>query len=108
GERCNHRCRCSEDQAVPTVGGIEVRYSLLFSYQMIAKEQITVVTGAEPGEFAAREGEQPSLILRVMQGERLWDLAKGYRTTVAEIMAVNALEQPEAPTGTLLLIPQKR
>ncbi|MEG2958640.1 MAG: DUF3794 domain-containing protein [Oscillospiraceae bacterium] len=108
GERCNHRCRCSEAQAVPTVGGIEVRYSLLFSYQMIAKEQITVVTGAEPGEVVAREGEQPSLILRVMQGERLWDLAKGYRTTVAEIMAVNALEQPEAPTGTLLLIPQKR
>lgn len=52
----------------------------------------------------------PSLVLRAMkQGERLWDIAKLYRTTVEAILAANELkEESAAVIGKLLLIPRRR
>jgi len=41
--------------------------------------------------------------------ERLWDLAKAYRTTVAEILTANELSaEADAPDGEMLLIPCRR
>jgi len=43
------------------------------------------------------------------QGERLWDIAKLYRTTVEAILAANELkEESAAVIGKLLLIPRRR
>ncbi len=64
---------------------------------------------AEPvdGEITERQetDKRPGLIIRrTGSGERIWDIAKGYRTTVEAIRAANDLAgEPER--GTLLLIP---
>ncbi len=42
------------------------------------------------------------------QGERLWDVAKAYGTTIADIISANELEDASAAVGRLLLIPRKR
>ena len=62
-------------------------------------------------EKRAESGQNaPSLVLRAMkQGERLWDIAKQYRTTVDAILAANELaEEAAAAAGRLLLIPRRR
>ena len=42
-------------------------------------------------------------------GERLWDIAKRYRTTVEAILAANELKEESATvSGKLLLIPRRR
>ena len=55
-------------------------------------------------------GRQPTLVLRAMGAqERLWDLAKAYRTTVADILTANELSaEADAPGGEMLLIPCRR
>ena len=52
----------------------------------------------------------PSLVLRRLQPkEKLWDVAKRYRTTVGEILAANEMvDEGETADGKLLLIPKKR
>ena len=64
--------------------------------------------GAEPQQESG--GRQPTLVLRAMGAqERLWDLAKAYRTTVAEILTANELSaEADAPGGEMLLIPCRR
>ena len=49
-------------------------------------------------------------MLRAMGAqERLWYLAKAYRTTVAEILTANELSaEADAPGGEMLLIPCRR
>ena len=40
---------------------------------------------------------------------RLWDIAKQYRTTCADILAANQLDSEQAiPTDKLLLIPRRK
>ena len=64
----------------------------------------------EAEECGKKDENVPSLVLRAMkQGERLWDIAKLYRTTVEAILAANELkEESAAVIGKLLLIPRRR
>ena len=52
----------------------------------------------------------PSLVLRCLgTQETLWDLAKLYRTTIADILTANQLEEEQdLPRDQMLLIPGKR
>ena len=54
------------------------------------------------------EEKGPSIVTRAVAAERLWDIAKSYRTTTADIMQANELESEEGLSGKLLLIPRKR
>ena len=64
---------------------------------------------AEGLEALEEGGERPSLVLRTLgRGERLWDLAKTYGTTIADIISANELEGEAAAEGRLLLIPRRR
>ena len=96
--------------AVPTAGGVEVRFSLTFSYAALTSRTAAVVSALRLEEDAARDhAGQPSIVLRVVgAGERLWDIAKAYGTTARDIMQANSLEEEQAPEGKLLLIPRKR
>ncbi|MEG2419936.1 MAG: DUF3794 domain-containing protein [Oscillospiraceae bacterium] len=107
---CQTRCFCEgEPQATPTMGGIEVRYAVSFQYLVEQDHHAVILTDARCEEEQRREpGEQPSLVLRVVQGEQLWDLAKAYRAAVPDMMAANSLESEELSDGMLLLIPQKK
>ncbi len=49
---------------------------------------------------------EPSVVLRMLQeGEKLWDIAKQYRTTMQSILDANDAQQWQDLIGKLLLIP---
>jgi LysM repeat protein len=88
---------------------LEVRFTLDLRYCALSRRQITTVSGLHPTEAPEDSGEQPSLVLRMLeQGERLWDVAKAYGTTIADIISANELSDEGAAAGKLLLIPRKR
>lgn len=110
----NSACSCrsrsvGEVFATPTSGGVEIRFDLDFRYLALSSKRVAAVAGVKAGEAIVRDGEkEPSIVLRVVGQERLWDIAKTYRTTMADIMQANELEEGGALDGKLLLIPRKR
>lgn len=111
-EGCRCFCQCEgvgDVYAAPAPGGIEVRFTLDFRYCALTRRQITALSGLGPGEQAEDTVNQPSLVLRMLgQGERLWDVAKAYGTTIADIISANELEGEAAAESRLLLIPRRR
>lgn len=109
---CICSCQCEgsgEVYAAPTSAGIEAGFVLDFRYCAMTARQITALSVLSPGEIPDEGGAQPSLVLRMLeQGERLWDVAKAYCTTIADIISANELEDESAAVGRLLLIPRKR
>ena len=108
---CRCRCLCPEEVfATPTAGGVEVRFPVEFRYLLCSREERPGVSAARLDTDTPRSQEdQPSIVLRMVgRGERLWDIAKHYGTTAAEIRRANRLEEGELPPGELLLIPKKR
>lgn len=107
---CLFSCRCGDLTATPTADGVEVRALLEFPCLGLKNARLAVVCDAaetDAGEELA--GPKPSIVLRVLQdGERLWDVAKRYGTTVGDIVKANELESEQPGAGTLLLIPRKR
>lgn len=111
-EHCSCTCRCNcpgEVFATPTTGGIEVRFDLDFHYLALSGKRVVGVSAVQASELTPQESEgAPSIVLRVVSQERLWDIAKTYRTTMTDIMQANELEDENALSGKLLLIPRKR
>lgn len=107
---CLFSCQCGNLIATPTADGVEVRFPVDFPYLCLRDASAAVVRDvsieeAENGE----EDRRPSIVLRVLdEGERLWDVAKRYRTTTGDIVRANELESEQPCGGTLLLIPRKR
>ena len=99
-----------EVSAAATADGIEVRFPALFTLECTRRCRCACLCAlkAEPQQESG--GRQPTLVLRAMGAEeRLWDLAKAYRTTVAEILTANELSaEADAPGGEMLLIPCRR
>lgn len=111
-EGCKCFCRCEavgDVYAAPSAGGVEARAGLELRVCAIANKQITAMTGLKPGESVPGTEAPPSLVLRMFEGEeRLWDVAKAYGTTIADIIRANELEDAGAAAGKLLLIPRRR
>jgi len=108
--RCFCQCEGAGDVYVsPAAGGVEARFALDFHYIALSRRQITAVTALTEAEPPEDAGERPSLVLRMLEGgERLWDVAKTYGTTIADIVSANELESESAAAGKLLLIPRRR
>lgn len=110
---CSCFCRCScpgEFYATPTVGGIEVRFPLDFHYRAETRHTVLEAAAAHLDEERLCDSTQrPSIVLRMVEeGETLWDIAKAYATTSADIIGANELTEEAVPMGRLLLIPKKR
>lgn len=105
-------CRVSagELSAVPTAGGVEVRFLATFTLCCETSCRVPCLAALTAEERRADTAEQPSLTLRApREGEGLWELAKEYRTTVGDILSANELaSEAELPAHTLLLIPRRR
>ena len=73
----------------------------------MAAEVVTDAAWKEEMESLPMAG---AVIYVVQKGDSLWKIAKRYRTTVAEIAAVNEIENPELiyPGQKLLIIKRKR
>lgn len=70
----------------------------------ITEGGLPMMTGLEVGELTEPDPGRPSLILRRVGEEQLWDLAKRCGTTVTAIRQANQLME-EPAEGQLLLIP---
>ena len=111
GAMCSCRCVCSgEGAAAPAGGGVELRCPLEFRYLSLLPRQITGVAQVRLDEDAPRDpSARPSIVLRaVEEGERLWDIAKAYGTTMEDIVQANSLGEDALTAGRVLLIPKKR
>lgn len=107
---CLFSCESGDLIATPTADGVEVRFPLDFPYLCLHSAHAAVVQDVSVENAAEEErGPRPSIVLRVLEdGERLWDVAKRYGTTIGDIVKANELESEQPGGGTLLLIPRKR
>jgi len=86
--------------------GENMEVSLPVTMQTVttAEQKIPMVTGLKIGDTKQPDTQRPSLILRRCGQQSLWDLAKGYGTSVDAIRNANHLEaEPEC--DRMLLIP---
>ena len=91
-------------------GGVELRFPVIFTLADAEAPCYPCLISLQAEKRTEKDESAPSLVLRALrQGERLWDLAKQYRTTVGDILAANDLaEETDAAVGKLLLIPRRR
>lgn len=83
---------------------IQVREDILLDTITVANSGISMVTSLELGEEKTPNPARPSLILRNIGTDSLWDVAKECGSTVAAIRQANSLtDEPES--GSVLLIP---
>lgn len=94
--------------AAPVPEGAEARFSVDFSLDSMAVEELPMVCGAEVSDREDTDEERPSIIIRaVTQTENLWILAKSCNTTVDAICKANGLQEDTPIAGTMLLIPMR-
>ena len=114
---CPEDCRClctvrrqGEVYAAPAAGGVEVRFTLEFDCLPAQTLSVPAVCGGSLGEARGADGEKrPSVVLRfAARGEEIWDIAKAYGATTAQILQANELEEETLPAGRMLLIPNAR
>ena len=107
---CSFECRCGDLVAMPTAGGVEVRFLMELPYFCEQEEQGVVVQDVRVEEEGIdTEQRKPSIVLRLVQsGESLWEVAKRYGTTTEDIVHANELEGRQLGGEMLLLIPRKR
>ncbi len=99
GTELSERPQVSEGNGTMTLGA---QYRL--NQVTAAGEGMPMVTGLSLGEERALDLARPSLILRRVGKDRLWDIAKATGSTVASIRQANNLTQ-EPGSGELLLVP---
>lgn len=91
-------------QAVAGSDQVAVQGDVRLGLTTRAAKGMRMVTGLELGEPIAKDPGRPSLILRRVGNERLWDIAKSIGTTVDAIMEANDLDD-EPDDDRMLLIP---
>lgn len=104
----NSLCICphpaDRPKAIPAGEAMEAECALDAHVIVTSAKAFSMVTGLKTGECMAVDPDRPTLILRRMNGDRLWDIAKKYGSTVDAIKKANALTaDPDA--DKLLLIP---
>lgn len=89
--------------------GIELRFPLECALEVNCLNTHICVSGGEIEEEQMQTAA-PSLVLRrIGSEERLWSVAKAYRTTCKAILEINEIEdEHHIPSDKLLLIPQCR
>ena len=110
---CNAAVRdvsAGEISASAVSGSIEVRFPAVFTIECTEQRRCSCLCALRSEPRKESTEAMPSLILRApAPGQRLWDLAKEYRTTVSDILSANELStETDAAAGEMLLIPRKR
>lgn len=86
------------------IDGIRMRANMTLDTTVTADTGVEMVTGLELGEAAPPKTDRPSLILRRVGEETLWDMAKLYGSTEDAIRNANGLTDEPIP-GQILIIP---
>lgn len=95
---------CLHSMGIPQSTGNGMRTELKLDALTTTLQPMVVVTGAELGETTEPDPNRPSLILRRLGDESLWDIAKRTGSTVDAIRKLNGLQQ-EPTNDQMLLIP---
>ena len=90
--------------AVENGGMIRMDGQLHLAVETVASKGMSMVTELELGEEKMPDPARPSLILRRVERQRLWDIAKSSGSTMDAIRQANDLED-EPVSGQILLIP---
>ncbi len=103
---CRPTARLSgEAFAVPSGDGLEVRCTVTMTVDTVSQETFSTLAGGQMSDERLDTADRPSVILRTVgEGDTLWSLAKGCRTTAEAIRAANGLED-DAPLTGMILIP---
>ena len=80
---------------------------------MEALEKGTIYTAVIDGYSSdglgiARVNGAVVFVPHAVRGEEIWDIAKAYGATTAQILQANELEEETLPAGRMLLIPNAR
>lgn len=108
----------SEERAVPSAAGtllntalenIDVQKNstnirMQLDMRTRTNQEIPMITGINIGQIRQPDEKRPTLILRRMDADSLWELAKASGSTVDAIRKANGLTQ-EPDQGQMLLIP---
>ena len=94
----------TEVNAVENGGVIRMDGQIQLAVETVATQGMSIVTELELGEEKLPDAGRPSLILRRVDRQRLWDIAKSSGSTVDAIRQANELEE-EPVSGQILLIP---
>ena len=86
------------------MGGIRMRQDMSLDTTATTNAGVEMVTGLELGEVTTPASDRPSLILRRVGEESLWDMAKHYGSTEEVIRSANGLTDEPTP-GQILIIP---
>ena len=86
------------------MGGIRMRQDMSLDTTATTNAGVEMVTGLELGEVTTPASDRPSLILRRVGEESLWDMAKHYGSTEEAIRSANGLTDEPTP-GQILIIP---
>ena len=78
--------------------------TLTLGLQSWGETQLPMISGISVGEPITAPRDRPALLLRPMDTDSLWELAKATGSTMAAIRAANQLTQDPQP-GQMLLIP---
>lgn len=98
-------CRFSEmPQGDSGMDGIRVWGNMTLDTTVTTEAGVEMITGLELGDVAPLSSDRPSLILRRVGDESLWDLAKLYGSTEDAIRKANDLADAPTP-GQILIIP---
>lgn len=84
--------------------GIRIRSNMRLDTTATTENGVEMVTGLELGEMVPPASDRPSLILRRVGEETLWDMAKLYGSTEDAIRKANGLTEDPVP-GQILIIP---
>lgn len=103
--RCNPDVQVLSCNNSVEAGKVIVKVDALVSGTVYSDETVCVLTGAEV--LDAPQDECPSAITIYFSdaGERVWDIAKRYRTTVDSVMKENELQEDCLPEKRMLIIP---
>lgn len=87
-------------------GGVEVKCSVQIAVRCCSQEKLRTLCGGSIDTETQADVDRPSLIVRTVDKDTLlWDLAKTYGTTVADIMAANEMESENLAERAMLLLP---
>lgn len=106
GEECQLQVYpCLEGEVAASVrnGTLHMQAPLRLQARTYTKQCFPMVTGLELGQRKIQDPDRPSLILRRAGDNSLWDMAKGYGSTVEAIRQANGLTGEPDPKQMLLI-----
>ena len=86
------------------IDGISIRSNMRLDTTATTENGVEMVTGLELGEMVPPASDRPSLILRRVGEESLWDMANLHGSTEADIRKANGPTEDPVP-GQILIIP---